>query len=130
MFNFLNRDSKDNKLGKIDEPKNKKQDNILCSVNVELMYDGTISIRYFWPKFDENNLKHINSVSRDFGTMLYMINNGYLEKDMIETLSHTIDKDNDFDKEFTKGCLAQWATNINYEGPVISPTKVFGQYQK
>ena len=106
--------------------------NILCSVNIELNYDNEMSIRYFWPKFDDINHEHINLVSQGFGALLFLINDGYLKADMVETLSHTIDKDNKFDNKFAEATLQQWLDLINTvrNNPIISPSTVFGQYKQ
>lgn len=126
MFNFF---SKTNKKNNTEETR----DDILCSVNIELAHDGTIGIRYFWPKFTEKNDQHIYNIAHDFGILLYMINSGLLEKDMVETLAHTKDKDNVFDQQFTTYVLREWlkavdsSTNNN---PIVSPSNVFGQYKQ
>lgn len=106
--------------------------NILCSVNIELHYDNEIGIRYFWPKFDEANYDHIKTVSQSFGTLLFLINEGHLKGDMVETLSHTVDKDNKFDSKFTETTLQQWLDLINVvrNDPIVPPSTVFGQYKQ
>lgn len=107
-------------------------DNILCSVHIELNYDNEISIRYFWPKFDKINQEHIDTVANSFGTLLFLINNGHLKADMVETLSHTVDPNNEFDSQFTESTLMQWLNLLSAtkNDPIVSPSTVFGQYKQ
>lgn len=128
------------KIGKVFRSKSDKtqsnvsltKDHTLCSIHIELNYDNEISIRYFWPKFDEVNQEHIGTVANSFGTLLFLINNGLLKVDMVETLSHTIDPNNPFDNQFTESTLMQWLDLLNStkNDPIVSPSTVFGQYKQ
>lgn len=106
--------------------------NVLCSINIELNYNNDISIRYFWPKFEDSNQEHITTVAQNFGTLLFLINEGHLKPDMVETLSYTIDQNNQFDSQFTESTLLQWLDLLNSSknDPIISPSTAFGQYKK
>jgi len=113
--------------------KNNKELNkdILCGVSIELDYDGKISLRYFWPKFDTENKKFISDISKDFGCLLYMINAGLLEKEMINTLMNPIDPNNPLDLEFGNESLKNWlwyVSSKNNTDPIVSPSNVFGKY--
>jgi hypothetical protein len=114
------------------ESTSNKEKDILCSVNIELSYNNEISIRYFWPQFDSTNEDRINNIAQSFGTLLFLINEGHIKADMVETLSHTVDKDNVYDRQFTEEILQQWLDliNISKNNPIISPSTVFGQYKQ
>lgn len=132
MFNFFTKANNSLNLKAKEE-----KENVLCSVSIELTHDGAIDLRYFWPKFDENNKEHIVTIAYRFGRLLYMINSGLLEKDMVDTLSNPKDKNNIFDREFTKNVLTEWLQAMDEElnnrsnsDPVVSPSNVFGQYKQ
>jgi hypothetical protein len=114
------------------ESTNNKDNHVLCSVNIELSYDNEIGIRYFWPQFDSTNEDRINNIAQSFGTLLFLINEGHIKADMVETLSHTVDKDNTYDRKFTEEILQQWLDliNISKNNPIVSPSTVFGQYKQ
>lgn len=106
--------------------------NVVCSINIELYDDNDIGIKYFWPKFDSQNHKHLIDIAQSFGTMLYLLNHGHIKFDMVETLSRTIDVNNKYDYEFTEETFRQWLSliNKNNNDPIVSPSIAFKQYKQ
>jgi len=135
MFNklinkFFNKSNKN-----LTENSNRKNNNFLCSINFELNYDGTINILCYWPEFNDNNVENIKIVSTDFSMLIYMINNGFLKDDIIETFQHLINQDNPFDDVFISSVLNNISEHtekhkqiLSDMDPIIKPTNVFKQY--
>lgn len=104
---------------------------VLCSVNIELNYNQEISIKYFWPEFNKNNDSHLTDVAHSFGSLLYLVNHGHLKIDMIETLSHTVNPNNNYDIQFSEEVFKRWLDMISADkgNPMVSPSTVFKQYK-
>lgn len=107
----------------------------VCSINFEINYDGTMNIVCFWPNFNKTNYTEIEPIGTDFANLLFAINNGLMQEDVMKTLTSLIDKSNDYDNLFINVCLVKWLENIektvqskHIEEPLIKPFNVFRQY--
>ena len=104
----------------------------LASLTIEVNTDGTMNILCDWPDFDESNVESIKNVSHYYALAIHALCNGYLEKDIIDTLK-CYDKDNVFNALFAHNTmvelvnvekLSKWK-NTDVDRPIISPLEVF-----
>ena len=104
----------------------------LCSINFEINYDESINIYCNWPIFDTKNSQHISTVAKQYGTMLFMLNNGFMKEDIINTLIKFDDTGNEHDAKFVNVSLEKWLDLFNentYNTPLIKPSSVFKNYK-
>jgi hypothetical protein len=108
----------------------------LCSLNFELNYDGTVNILCYWPNFDKLEPATIDNIASQYATMIFMMNNGLLKKDIVETLSDVMYSEEPFDAYFVHQVLSKWLeitekTEQNKDNkPFIRPSSVFKNYIK
>lgn len=123
MFKFLQ---------KLFFPKEEKQTEYISAIKFLISRDGHIDIQCEWPSFDHNNSDKIKDVAYFYAIAIHAINNGFLEKDTINTL-RKYNTDNPFNSLFVHNVLMEL---INIEKiskkndpsnylPIISPTEVF-----
>lgn len=104
----------------------------LCGINIEINYDDSINIHCNWPNFDSINSQHLETIAKKYGTMLFMINNGLLKEDIIDTLIKFDDINNKYDAEFVNISLQEWLdlfTQNTHNTPLIKPSSVFKNYK-
>jgi len=111
--------------------KNNKK--FLCSINFDVTKNNTLNVSCFWPNFDHTNSEQIQQTSREFATLIHLLNSGFLKQDILKTLNELTDKSNVYDQMFVNSCLATWLDLIEYDKlskdsePVIKPSMVFKQ---
>ena len=126
MFNFIKKIF--TKAKKTEETAEK-----LSSLSIQINKDGTINIVCDWPEFDENNSQTIVSSARFYALAIQAVNEGLLEKDIIDTLKNYHDTSNPFNSLFVHNTLvelinlAKSKNNKNplLNKPIISPLDVF-----
>ena len=104
----------------------------LCSINIEINYDNSINVYCNWPTFNSINDQHLEPIAKRYGTMLFMLNNGFLKEDIINTLMKFDDINNKYDAEFVNVSLQEWLnlfTQNNHNTPLIKPSSVFKNYK-
>lgn len=126
MFNFLKKWFSKNNHNK------KYNKNILCGITVEVNHDGTINILCSWPNFDKSNSFKLDHISTEFGTLLYFLNQGFLSKEIINTLTNLTNPENKYDTLFVDMSLAKWTDYLesNLDSPhdmepMVRPSSVF-----
>ena len=122
-----------------EEPKEEKystkiEKDYLCSLSLQLNYDGTVNIICYWPSFEKLEPSAIDSIANQYATMIFMANNGLLKKDIVETLSDVLGSEDPFDAYFVHQVLAKWLEitekteqTLNSK-PFIKPSSVFKNY--
>lgn len=128
MFNKIKKLTLD--LLKSSAPLMKKKH--LCSINFEINYDESINIYCNWPVFNSRNSQHIDTIAKQYGTMLFMLNNGFIKEDIIDTLIKYDDTTNEYDAKFVNVSLEKWLDLFNkntYNTPLIKPSSVFKNYK-
>jgi|LakMenEpi03Aug12_release.lakeMendotaPanAssembly.Ray.scaffolds.fasta_scaffold419764_3 hypothetical protein len=122
--------------------KETKEDNIvtkiekdyLCSLSLQLNYDGTVNIICYWPNFEKLEPSSIDDIASQYATMIFMVNNGLLKKDIVETLSDVLGSDEPFDAYFVHQVLEKWleitekTEKVINSKPFIKPSSVFKNY--
>lgn len=104
----------------------------LCSINFEINYDESINIYGHWPTFNTKNSQYIDSIAQQYGTMLFMLNNGLMKEDIVNTLTHFDDITNAHDAKFVNVSLKKWLDLFHentYGTPLIKPSSVFKNYK-
>ena len=119
---------------KENKPSIKIEKDYLCSISLQLNYDGTVNIICYWPSFDKLEPSEIDSIASQYATMIFMTNNGLLKKDIVETLSDVLGSEDPFDAYFVHQVLAKWLEitekteqTLNSK-PFIKPSSVFKNY--
>lgn len=104
----------------------------LCSINFEINYDESINIYCHWPTFNTKNSQHIETIAKQYGTMLFMLNYSLMKEDIVNTLIKVDDIGNEHDSKFVKVSLKKWLDLFNentYNTPLIKPSSVFKNYK-
>lgn len=104
----------------------------LSSLSIQVNKDGTINIACDWPEFDNNNAKAISGSARFYALAIHALNEGLLEKDIIDTLKN-YDTSNPFNSLFIHNTLVELINleksknnkNPLLNKPIISPLDVF-----
>lgn len=137
MFNFLKQIfSQKKEKTKIDNKITDKKD-YLCSLNIELNYDNSINIVCYWPNLTGLEDDTIDNVANPYGILLYMLNSGLLNQDIIKALSNFEDNNLE-DAYFVNKVLSKWLelaspkteSKKHNTDPVIKPSSVFKNYSK
>jgi hypothetical protein len=135
IISFFSRITKNNNYG--DEKKitpvieSKK---FLCSLNFELGFNGQINITCYWPDLDNLNEPAIKLIAEQYAQMIYLIDNGFTKKDIIDTLYEVHTSNNPYDIFFVQEVLDNWVGYYNKlqsknSKPLIKPSNVFKQYK-
>jgi hypothetical protein len=137
MFNFLTQIfSKKKEKNKIDNKNIEKKD-YLCSLNIELNYDNSINILCYWPNLKDLDEDIIDDIANPYAVLLYMLNGGLLNQDIIKSLSN-FENNNLEDSYFVNKVLSKWLelaspkieSKKHNTDPVIKPSSVFKNYSK
>lgn len=89
---------------------------LVTTINIALLPDGTIQIFYTWKDSSED-------VAKLCGEMLYKLNSGELEKACIETLLNYASSEI-LTSKFVNKVFAEWAHHKGDKEPVIRPINV------
>lgn len=103
----------------------------ISSITFEVNTEGNIGILCEWPEFNSQNSDLVKDVAQYYAMMLYSINNGILEKEILKTLKNC-NKSNPFNFLFYENVVMETMLidkqrqlhHINNE-PLISPIQVF-----
>lgn len=112
------------------------QKDYVSAINFLISYDGKVDIVCEWPIFDENNSDKIKDVAYFYAIAIHALNNGFLEKETINTLKKH-HKQNPFDSLFVHNVLVELINieklhkkeDLSHYLPMVSPTEVFKHYQ-
>jgi hypothetical protein len=102
----------------------------LCKIAFELNMDGSANIICYWPEFNDKNKNSMPTIASEYGALLYMINNGLMQNDVVDTLSDPRNIVNEYDKSFIDKVFMRWfsytdiASSIDSK-PLIKPSLVF-----
>lgn len=108
---------------------------ILCSLSIEITKDGKYNIICDWPNFDnETSGSSLENAAKYYAMMIRTISCGAMEVDILDTLKNC-DKNNPYNILFVHNVLIE-LININKQSydinqelhkPLILPTNVFKQ---
>jgi hypothetical protein len=130
MFNFL-------KSLFCSRKKEKTKENYLCSLKIELNHDSSINIVCYWPDLTNLDEDVIDNVANPYAALLYLLNGGSLNQDIIKALSN-FQENNIEDSYFVNKVLTKWlelatpkidSKKYNID-PMIRPSSVFKNYTK
>jgi hypothetical protein len=136
MFNFLKQIFSQGKEKTKIEYKTIEKKDYLCRLNIELNYDNSINIMCYWPDLVDLEDETIDNIANPYGILLYMLNSGLLNQDIIKALSN-FDQNSLEDSYFINKVLSKWleissikTESKNNTDPVIKPSSVFKNYSK
>lgn len=110
---------------------------IICSLEVQMNEDGTINIVCGWPDFTLENKSSMPTIAYQYALVLDAINSGMLAKEILDTIKN-YQSDNTMDILFAQNVIyklsemsflrKQNSNKIRTE-PVVRPLEVFKQIQ-
>jgi hypothetical protein len=106
----------------------------LCSLNIELGFDGIINITCYWPDLEKLDEKSIKLIADQYAKMIFATDSGLLKRDIIDTLYDVHLRNNPYDVFFVQEVLDKWLEYYNKAQakntkPLIKPSNVFKQYK-
>jgi hypothetical protein len=117
--------------------KTKENPNHLCSLKIEVNHDSSLNIICYWPDLTNLDENVIDNVANPYAALLYLLNGGLLNQDIIKALSN-FQENNIEDAYFVNKVLSKWlelatpkmeSKNNNID-PMIRPSSVFKNYTK
>lgn len=127
-----------NKKIEVSSTTNEENDqDIICSLEVQMNEDGTINIVCGWPDFALENKSSIPTIAYQYALVIDAINSGMLSKEILDTIKN-YQSDNTMDILFAQNVIyklsemsflrKQNSNKIRTE-PVVRPLEVFKQIQ-
>jgi hypothetical protein len=86
------------------ETKQAESSGHLCKLEFEINKDGTIDIICHWPQFTEKTTSTIINIAYFYALAIHAINNGLLEKEILDTLQKNA-KFDEYDTLFVHNVL-------------------------
>lgn len=133
MFNWLKKLFTKRSNIIIPKTEGSKRD-FLCSINFELNFDSTVNIVCYWPDLDKLDENMITNIANQYGALMFILDNGSLKEDIINSLTSIADRNNISDSFFVEKVLTAWidlrkkALSDNTYDSIMKPSSVFKNY--